>query len=199
MSLSQKNEAIMEGEELVNSFPQVTIPNFDTQKDILQYIHELLLEGDEAKVTASLYKMFPRSYFIDGSDAVLNRTGEDVLKAALKDLKDYKLAFCQYPIVRELGSTHVSFYNRSKKRFNRLYASYEDDKWCAFRIEYTIRNEDLAGFKENGDTYCEGKSIVSSDKEPVSNESNFRGESSTPAAEAKKFKIKKPKIKIKWP
>ena len=125
----------------------------------MQFTHELLLEGDEDKVTAFMYQMFPRNYFEDWSEIVLNQNGKRMLAEAVEDLPNYKKAFCQYPEVKEVGATYVRLYDRNKRRFNRVNVAYENDRWYITDIGYTIRQEDFSDYENNAETHCDGDPI----------------------------------------
>jgi hypothetical protein len=157
-TLAQKNIARL-AEEFQKSLAVIEIPKFKSANHLMQFTHELLLEGDEDKVTAFMYQMFPRNYFEDWSEIVLNQNGKRMLAEALEDLPNYKKAFCQYPEVKEVGATYVRLYDRNKRRFNRVNVAYKNDRWYITDIGYTIRQEDFSDYESNAETHCDGDPI----------------------------------------
>jgi hypothetical protein len=157
-TLAQKN-AVRHAEEFKKSLAIVQIPEFKSSNHVLQFTHELLLEGDEAKITAYMYQMFPRNYFQEWSEIVLNQNGERILAEATEDLLNYSKAFCQHPVIKDIGPGYVNFYDRSKKRFNRIQISSSNGRWFITDIGYTIRKDDFAAYANSGDSNCEGSVI----------------------------------------
>jgi len=160
--LAQLN-AVRHAEEFKKSLAIVDVPKFKSTNHVLQFTHELFLEGDEAKVTAFMYQMFPRNYFQDWSDIVLNQNGERILAEATEDLVNYSKAFCQHPVIKDIGPGYVNFYDRSKKRFNRIKVSNDDGRWYITDIGYTIRRDDFPSYESNGENNCEGSVIYIED------------------------------------
>ncbi len=155
-------------EAFKKSLAVVELPDFENANHLMQFTHELLIEGDEAKVTAFCYQMFPKYLFEDWSDIVLNQNGKEKLNNILKDLKNYQLAFCKHPIIKEIGTTYVRFYDRNKKRMNNIRVSWENDRWYVTEMKYYIRSEDLAGFEQNQEDNC-GENPIYLEDEPLFN------------------------------
>ncbi|NOQ71948.1 MAG: hypothetical protein GQ574_08100 [Crocinitomix sp.] len=166
-TLAQKN-AVRHAEEFKKSLAIVQLPEFKSANHVLQFTHELLLEGDEAIIIAYMYQMFPRNYFQDWSDIVLNQNGERMLGKATEDLLNYSKAFCQHPVIKDIGPSYVNFYDRSKKRHNRINVAYENQRWYITDIGYTIRRDDFSAYESNGEGNCEG-SVIFIDEKPVYN------------------------------
>ncbi|MFT4600133.1 MAG: hypothetical protein ACI857_000303, partial [Arenicella sp.] len=164
-TLAQLN-AVRAAEEFKKSLAVIDVPKFKSGNHLMQFTHELLLEGDEAKVTAFMYKMFPKYFFEEWSDVVLNQNGERMMGEALEDLPNYKRAFCQHPVIKEISAGYVRFYDRSKKRFNRINISYDNDRWYITDVGYTIRSEDFPAYEQSAEDNCEGN-LIFIDEEAV--------------------------------
>lgn len=164
-TLAQLN-AVRAAEEFKKSLAVIDVPKFKSGNHLMQFTHELLLEGDEAKVTAFMYQMFPKYFFEEWSDVVLNQNGERMMAEALEDLPNYKRAFCQHPVIKEISAGYVRFYDRSKKRFNRINISYENDRWYITDVGYTIRSEDFSLYEQSAEDNCEGN-LIFIDEEAV--------------------------------
>ncbi len=162
-TLAQLN-AVRHAAEFKKSLTIVDIPEFESGNHLMQFTHELLLEGDSAKITAFMYQMFPRNYFEEWSDIILNQNGESMLAEATEDLTNYSKAFCQHPRIKEIGDNYVKFYDLNKRRFNRIHISYNSNRWYITDIGYTIRQDDFTGYEENGMTYCDGSPIFINDE-----------------------------------
>lgn len=157
-TLAQLN-AVRAAEAFKKSLAVVELPDFKSANHLMQFTHELLLEGNEEKVRAFMYQMLPPSFFQEWSEIVLNQNGERIMDEALEDLTNYSKAFCKHPVIKEINSTYVRFYDRAKKRFNRINVSYENDRWYITDIGYTIRSEDFPLYEQNGEDHCEGNLI----------------------------------------
>lgn len=152
-------------QEFQKSLSIIDVPDFENSNHAMQFIHEMLIDGDKEKITALCYKMFPKHLFEEWSDIVLNQNGKEMLKNILKDLDYYEEGFCIHPIIKEIGSTYVRFYDRNKKRMNRISVSYENDRWYLYEVKYFINEEDLTGFRENQETNC-GENPIYLDEDP---------------------------------
>lgn len=150
-------------EEFKKSLAVVELPEFQNANHLMQFMHELLIEGDEAKITAFCYQMFPKYLFEEWSEIVLNKNGKEKLENILKDLEYYKVAFCKHPIIKEIGATYVRFYDRNKQRMNNIRVSYENDRWYVMEMKYYIGQEDLPVYESNQETYCGENPIFLSD------------------------------------
>ncbi|MEO9533947.1 MAG: hypothetical protein ABJG68_03045 [Crocinitomicaceae bacterium] len=166
-TLAQLN-AVRAAEEFKKSLAVVEIPKFKSSNHLMQFTHELLLEGDEEKVKAFMYQMLPRGFFQEWSEIVLNQNGEMMMAEALEDLPNYSKAFCQHPEIKEIRANYVRFYDRAKKRMNGIYVKYENDRWYITDIRYTIRAEDFALYEQSGEDNCEGD-LIFIDDEPLFN------------------------------
>ena len=146
--------AVRHAEEFKKSLAIVEMPDFDNSNHLMQFVHELLIEGDEAKVTAFCYQMFPSYLFEEWSEIVLNQNGQEKLEGILKDLQNYKNAFCKHPIIKEIRGTYVRFYDRNKKRMNNISVTWENERWYVMEMSYYIGQEDLAEFEKNQEDNC---------------------------------------------
>src|SRR5690554_2273184 len=59
--------AVRVAEEFKKSLVPLDMPDFKSSNHLMQYIHEMLIEGDEEKVKSLLYNMLPRFYFVEWS------------------------------------------------------------------------------------------------------------------------------------
>lgn len=141
-------------EEFKKSLAVVEMPDFVNANHLMQFTHELLIEGDEAKVTAFCYQMFPKYLFEEWSEIVLNQNGKEKLEKILKDLKYYDKAFCKHPIIKEIGTTYVRFYDRNKTRMNNIKVTWENDRWYVMEMSYFVSQEDLVAFEKNQEDNC---------------------------------------------
>lgn len=157
-TLAQLN-AVRAAEEFKKSLAVIDIPDFKSGNHLMQFTHELLLEGDEEKVKAFMYQMFPRNYFEEWSEVVLNQNGERMMGEALEDLPNYSRAFCKHPVIKEIGESYVRFYDRSKTRFNKITIAYQNGRWYITDIGYTIRADDFPLYDQSGEENCEGNLI----------------------------------------
>jgi hypothetical protein len=160
-----QQHAIRHAEEFKKSLQVLDMPKFEYTNHLLQYTHELMLEGDKDKITAFCYQMFPRYLFEEWSEIVLNQNGQEMLEKILKDIEYYDLAFCKHPIIKEMGSTYVRFYDRNKKRMNNIGVSWENERWYVLKMNYFIGQEDLAEFEKNQEDNC-GENPIYLDVEP---------------------------------
>lgn len=153
-------------ETFKKSLAVVELPDFENANHLMQFTHELLIEGDEAKVTAFCYQMFPKYLFEEWSEIVLNQNGKEKLNNILKDLKHYQQAFCKHPIIKEIGTTYVRFYDRNKKRMNNISVSWENERWYVTEMKYFIGQEDLVEFEKNQEDNC-GENPIYLDETPL--------------------------------
>lgn len=151
--------AVRMAEEFKKSLVPLDMPDFKSSHHLMQYIHEMLIEGDEDKVKSLLYNMLPRFYFEEWSDVVLNGRGEDLFEQVLENLEYYKLAFCKHPQIKEISGTQVSFYDRSKYRMNKISVSWENDRWYIYDLGYFIMDGDLEKYAAAGESNCGGDLI----------------------------------------
>jgi hypothetical protein len=158
--------AVKYAEEVQKTLANVEMPKFKNANHLMQFTHELLIEGDAEKVKAFCYQMFPKYLFEEWSDVVLNSRGKEQLKKILKDLDSYKIGFCKHPIIKEIGSTYVRFYDRNKKRMNNIRLTHEDDRWYVTEMKYFISKDDLVGFEQNQETNC-GENPIFLDEAPL--------------------------------
>ncbi len=163
-TLAQLN-AVRHAEEFKKSLAVVELPEFKSANHLMQFTHELLIEGDKDKVTAFFYKMSTDYMFEEWSDIVLNRNGKEALEKLLENLEYYKVAFCKHPIIRDIGSSYVRFYDRNKKRLNNITVSYKNDRWYVTDMKYGIYQEDFADYEKNQDDKC-GENPIYLDAEP---------------------------------
>ena len=152
-------------EEFKKTMAVIEMPNFVNANHLMQFTHELLIEGDEAKVTAFCYRMFPKYLFEEWSEIVLNQNGKEKLAKILKDLAYYDNAFCKHPIIKEIGTTYVRFYDRNKTRMNNIRVSWENDRWYVTEMAYYISQEDLIEFEKNQEDNC-GENPIYLDETP---------------------------------
>lgn len=163
-TFAQKH-AIRHAEEFKKSLQVIEMPEFEYTNHLLQFTHELMIEGDKDKITAFCYQMFPSYLFEEWSEIVLNKNGQEKLDKILKDIEYYKLAFCKHPIIKEIGTTYVRFYDRNKKRMNNIGVSWENDRWYVLEMKYFIGQEDLADFEKNKEDNC-GENPIYLEDEP---------------------------------
>lgn len=75
---------------------------FETDFEFFKYTHNLLREGNPAKVEAFLYKTLAPAFFVEGSTVLLNDRGERLVKAILIDIKNPKVSYTeQYAWIRK--------------------------------------------------------------------------------------------------
>lgn len=146
-----------EAQRTVASLPPIDIPEFNSANHVIQYTHELLIEGDKNKVKAYLYKMLASFYFEEWSEVVLNRKGEDLVNGVLANLEHYKVVFCKHPSIKHQQDGMIQFYDRSKYRFNRIAVEENDGKWKVTAIEYGVpgtSTDEFASLKNAGEQNC---------------------------------------------
>ena len=88
-------QAEKQAQAATSGLPQLTIPQFNSDKEAFAYIYNILRTGDKKQVEAMFRAMAIPFFFVEGSKIQLNQNGKDALAKILKQTFDNKVTFAQ--------------------------------------------------------------------------------------------------------
>jgi hypothetical protein len=123
--------------QMLAALPELTVPEFQSANHVIQFTHELLIEGDRDKVTACLHRMLQPYFFEEWSEVALNGNGRDLIESVLAGLAEYKTAFSRHPQIKHQQEGQVEFYDRALRSFNRIAVAKVDGRWRINAVEFS--------------------------------------------------------------
>ncbi len=125
---AMKSLAILDAERLsgakVKNLPAIEVPAFKTDFEFFQFTHNLLRQGDVAKVEAFLYKTLAPEFFVKGSDVLLDPHGEELVKDVLAQIGNKKISYAQQyapdPKIKHYQDGMIEFWNAQEPTFSRM-------------------------------------------------------------------------------
>lgn len=147
---------IEQSKAYISSLPSVSIPEFNSDKHAIQYLHELMIEGDKKKIEATLNEMAPNNWFTDRSNYIYTVNGANTVNGIVENAEMYKEYFCQHPQIKHQQDGMIQFLTRDLSSFGRIQV-YKDNggTWRFTAIEYPYGKGDrLAASQSAGDKNC---------------------------------------------
>ncbi|NOQ75217.1 MAG: hypothetical protein GQ574_24610 [Crocinitomix sp.] len=147
--------------EYLATLPAVEIPTFNSENHVIQYVHELMIEGDKKKIEAVLYHMTPSYYYDIEASKVMNQNGIEFHEKIITDAEMYTEYFCQHPQIKSSQAGQISFYTRDLSSYGRIQVFQAKDlTWRIHTVEYPASKGDwLTKSQAAGDSNC-GEAIA---------------------------------------
>ncbi len=147
---------IDKSQAFLSTLPDVTIPQFKSDKDCIQYLHELMIEGDKLKIEAVLNQMCPDNFFTDKPNAIYTGRGADFVNHIVNNAEVYKDYFCKHPQIKHEQYAMIQFYTRSLESYGRIQVfQVKDGSWRTNAIEFPYgKGERLEAAKSAGEKNC---------------------------------------------
>ncbi len=115
------------------SLPQLNIPEFKDMYAVMEFVHQIFMEGDAPKTESLLYNMLASSYFRKPDFKVPSRDGSELIPSVIGKVATgdflYKDQFCPMPEIKETGTGYIDYWNKDKNSYARLSIGTENGKW----------------------------------------------------------------------
>ncbi|NOX88306.1 MAG: hypothetical protein GXO77_04710 [Calditrichaeota bacterium] len=120
-------ESKRKAEAALSALPDVDIPDFKSDVEIIMYTHKMLRESSPEELEAYLMRVIAPGFFLPGSNVMLNQRGadfiNDVVRRAHKLNITYGEAYCPDPVVAHRQRGMMSFYSKAGKGKTRISVS----------------------------------------------------------------------------
>ncbi len=132
---------IKEAEKIADARPKVDIPTVNNIRDVFNWYHGLLMEGDYAKVEAATIQLFHPD-FIDKRTKLLDANAilmlDRLKKALTNDFSTYNKQYCTIPVLFEVSDTEISWWNKDKTRPTVIQIKNENDRWYIYKVAVNV-------------------------------------------------------------
>ena len=139
-----------QAEEILASLVKVDdIPNFQSQKQMAYFYHNIMMTKTPDEIKAYIYKGLSKKCFRKNSKAITDDTKKWMDYIFEKDhLKAYRIAHCKYPATTELTEKHVRFFCKKKKFLLDFRGNYEDGTCKLREIDFhALTPEEMESYK----------------------------------------------------
>jgi hypothetical protein len=106
------------------SLPAVSVPEFATDRDAMQFTVDQLRTGDEQRIRAYLMKMLSAGWFVEGSTTQLTPQAQGwldgILQVCCKSQMNWGEQYCARPAEKEYYNGQFSLWNKVKDKFSRF-------------------------------------------------------------------------------
>lgn len=156
------NEIVAESEaqKRFSSLGAISIPAFQTDKEAIVWIHNILRDGDKDKIEMMLLSMLSSYNFEKGSSVLLNESGKNLLDNLKKVASNYSTLYCEFPTIKHEQENMMQFYDRENQSHARIALDVENGKFKISDIDcyFEPPADKISNCKAAGETNC-GKPI----------------------------------------
>jgi len=137
----------------LSALPKIeNLPVFESEKQMIYFLHEKIMTEDASTAKAYVYKMLSKT----------RKEGEYILKEFAKNWVDkiventdtYKKTFCMYPVIKEEQFGQVSFFDKEKYKNVTYVGTEEDGTWKIRDIHYYPSSKEDADRMANMQGSC---------------------------------------------
>lgn len=114
-----------------NSLPDVNIPPYTSTKDMANWIHKLLLEGDAGKAEKMFLLLTPASQKNNAGMLHPYAAGllEKIKTALTNNYSTYNQQYCTELQIKESSPNSVEWWNKDKTKFSRMVIQQDAGRW----------------------------------------------------------------------
>ncbi|MCP5007147.1 MAG: hypothetical protein GY941_24875 [Planctomycetes bacterium] len=117
-------ESKRKAEAALAALPDVSIPEFKSDVEVIMYTHKMLRESSPQELEAYLMRVIAPGFFLQGSNVMLNQKGADFINDAVRRAHKlnitYAEAYCPDPVLAHKQSGTMSFYSKAGKGKTRI-------------------------------------------------------------------------------
>ena len=146
----------------IANLPVVELPVFKTDKHVIKFLHDLLIEGDKGKIEAALNQLAPDDYFADRASYLYTQQGAKFLDDIVAYADWYNSKYCKNPQIKSEKYGEVSFFTRDLKGYGAIRVYQKKDlTWRLHSVRSPLYKESAgnkddraASAKAAGDSNC---------------------------------------------
>ena len=155
-------EDIERANAYIANLPTVTLPAFKSDKHVIKFVHDLLVEGDAGKIEAAMNQLAPDDYFVNKESYLYNNQGAKFVNDVVAMGETYSTYYCANPQVKAEKYGEVSFLTRDLNGAGSIQVFQAKDKtWKIYDIRLPLygegySNKDVreSSLKAAGDSKC---------------------------------------------
>jgi hypothetical protein len=106
------------------SLPAVSVPEFATDRDAMQFAVDQLRTGDEQRIRAYLMKVLSAGWFVEGSTTQLTPQAQEwmngIIQVCCKSRMNWGEQYCARPAEKEYYNGQFSLWNKVKDKASRF-------------------------------------------------------------------------------
>ena len=117
----------------MSSLPTVSVPEFKSDKEAMQYTVDILRTADEAKIRAYLMKVLSSGWFVEGSTTQLTPQAQGwlhgIIRVCCKSQMNWGEQYCASPAEKEYYSGQFQLWNKVKDKASRFVWEKGGSTW----------------------------------------------------------------------
>ncbi len=117
-----------------SALPTVNVPEFQSDRQAIYFLHEKLMTSDVPTAKAYLYKMISSSR--KEGEYILKGYAQEWVDKVVNNLSTYQKTFCNYPMIKEEQSGQIAFYDKERYKNVKFVVAEEDGTWKVNNIYY---------------------------------------------------------------
>ncbi|MCP4443062.1 MAG: hypothetical protein GY810_29500 [Aureispira sp.] len=170
----------------LDRLPKLNIPTFKTPKEIADYVHPLLQEGDKAKVEAFFIQTLSTKHLTDG---VPNANGKYLIDRVNKGVSQYKSQYCDNLIITKQEKNTLKWKGKDAYVITALNTLEEKGqlKISSFYLNVSTSQSVLEAMKSFD---CSKAVSTVDNNKPISHKPSYTGASESPITRAKRDGLK---------
>ncbi|MCJ8290848.1 MAG: hypothetical protein HRT58_14090 [Crocinitomicaceae bacterium] len=126
LSIDQERRAL----EAIAHLPKIEVPEFEYDKALIAYTHNMLRTATRDEMEAFLRKTFSKSNYAEHSTVILSKWGEGIMNGVLANAFDgestYKDQYCEHPAVKHEQQNMMELWNKLQNRKTRIAVTFEN-------------------------------------------------------------------------
>lgn len=102
------------------NLPDVNVPGFANQGQLMFYVHNLMLKADQPTIEAALRKLISPGYFAPNMNNVLTNQGANLINTVKAEAMLYRKQYCPQPIMKSFQGNMSEWYNKNASSYSRV-------------------------------------------------------------------------------
>ncbi|MFQ5356207.1 MAG: hypothetical protein ACE5DY_06930 [Mariprofundaceae bacterium] len=102
------------------NLPDVKVPDFANQGQLMLYVHKLMLKADQPTIEAALRKLISPGYFAPDMDNVLTHQGANLIDTVKVNAMLYRKQYCPQPVMKQFQSNMAEWFNKNATSYARI-------------------------------------------------------------------------------